>query len=138
MHNIHCQKGLTLTELLVSTALIGIVMMGIISIDYATRKAQDASFDKRQVVVLATSAILEQILNDAAKITGDVAMPGVLFRIGPRQTTCFRQDLNPNPDLITPIDFTDDTWVCYDQQGGNPAVHRCTAAPPFHFSLYSF
>ncbi len=124
-------RGLTLTELLVATILMGIVMLGIISVDYGI-KQMSKSTSNTAFLKMYTSATLQDIARNASLITGNSTDPG--FLINPKRFY-FRQDINATTQAAnnTPADTSDDAWICYDQsQGGANSVniYRCRFNSP--------
>ena len=100
------KKGMTLTELMVSTMLVGIVMLGAISANYAILKSRREATDSASLA-MQTSAIILNITRNASNAVGDANNPGmVMVTIG--SDFCFRQDIP-----VTPGDYADDTWKCY-------------------------
>jgi len=133
--------GLTLVELVVATALVGIVMVGTVSVDYAIRSMRKTTANSASVAI-QTSATMTYIANDVAQATGDASDVGILdctqdndetiyplcdLRDNP--TFCIRQDQN-GPDAFA--DYTDDLWVCYwkplDPTDAN--IYTCQQATP--------
>ncbi len=97
-------RAMTLTELLISTIIIGIIMIGVVSSDSAVRKnAQNQNAST--LLTLNTRAIVNVIINNAALISGYKNDEG--YSVTPNGF-CFRQDING-----TPVDYTDDQWMCY-------------------------
>jgi len=92
--------GMTLTELLVSTALIGIVMLGVVSVEYASKRSQE-NMSRKSIVTTRTSAMLLHIVKNAALAVGDVIDVGIRIRttggINSRYA-CFRQDIPQTPE----------------------------------------
>ena len=116
------KTGLTLTELLVATILMGIVMLGIVSVDYAvkqmTKQTSGTAFLK-----MYTSATLQDIARNAAMMTGDSTHPGLLVFFN---RFYIRQDINAATGAVnnTPNNDDDDAWICYDQSQGGGAPNR--------------
>lgn len=111
--------GMTLTELLVASVMIGIVMVGVASFSLAIKNLQ-RSTDKTVIVALKTKAVMARLTQDAVLAVGDEQDRGVVTRAtGQNNSVCFRQDL-----LNTPDDYTGDTWVCY-YRGNTRVLHRC-------------
>ena len=113
---IFCLKGMTLTEILVATMLVAIVMLGAVSVDYAVRNArksasQDASLTMR------TQATMLLISRDANAAVGDASDPGIVDSpaVG---ALCIRKE--KGGDINT---YSDDEWTCYWQNGTN--IYRC-------------
>ncbi|MFT7538659.1 MAG: prepilin-type N-terminal cleavage/methylation domain-containing protein [Lysobacterales bacterium] len=115
-HILKSNKGVTLTELIISSVLIGIIMLGVMSFSFALKRIEEststgASFDS------TTAGFLSMFSRDVEKATGDSSNHGIITNTtGINNVICFRHDLIPTPpDLPTPHDYTDDEWVCYTQ-----------------------
>lgn len=107
-------KALTLIELLVSTALIAIVMLGSMSVDYAIRSAQQNA-SRTSALYSETSAALMSIVNDGLMAVGNPAFPGIDYdeTDAVDQHICFRHDVDNDP-----ANFANDRWVCYTSEAG--------------------
>ena len=104
---------MTLIELLVATMLMGIVMLGIVSVDFAVRRMQK-NVSKDTFVTMRTSATLLDISKNAAAMTGDQNNSG--FNNGVSSRFCFREDINSSGvSNLTPDSYGDDNWICYQQ-----------------------
>ena len=103
-------RAMTLTELLVSTIIIGIIMIGVVSSDSAVRKnAQNQNAST--LLTLNTRAVVNAIINNASLISGYKNDQGY----SPTANGfCFRQDING-----TPVDYSDDQWMCYTVLASN-------------------
>lgn len=128
---------MTLTELLIAMVLMGIVMLGIVSVDFAVRGMQK-NISRDTVVTMRTSATMLDMAKNAAAMTGDQNNLGWNDSVADRY--CFREDINsssvPNN---TPHDYSDDRWICYQQSGTN--ILKCsgaTGAPPSNCGIGSF
>ncbi|MDP2654541.1 MAG: hypothetical protein Q8Q08_11015 [Candidatus Omnitrophota bacterium] len=110
---------MTLTELIVATILVGIVMVGTVSVDYAIRRTrQSTSFSG--INSLETSATLLHISRNIALAVGDQQNSGIFdLAGGGSDGFCIRQDI-----LTTPGDYTDDEWKCYTRIAQR--IHFCT------------
>lgn len=136
------RKGLSFTELVVATTLMGIVLTGVVSFSFMVKGIQDST-NKSTILSMRTSAFMSHIVKDAAAAVGDPTDMGVLVYedyIAPEHATiCFRHDIP-----VTPDDYSDDIWVCYSH-GHSYNIYRhynvnatkvpctswanCTAAP---------
>ncbi len=114
---IHGQTGLTLTELVIASILVGIVSLGIFSVDYALRGSRAAASDD-SILAMKTWATMEHITKNAKLAVGDINSPGIIASSGSNYL-CFRQDTSS-----TPNDYTDDVWRCYSKFSNN--IHTCT------------
>ena len=136
MKNFYQDKiAVTLTELLVATILMGIVMLGIVSVDFAIRQMSKKT-SSTALLRMYTSSLMQEMAGNAALITGDPTNPGFLF-FPPGNPTRFylRQDINAATGLPnnTPQNTSDDGWICYDQsQGGANAIniYKCRFSSP--------
>lgn len=126
-------KGVTLTELLVSTILIGIVMVGVVGFNLLIKNFQDSSNKGTSIAIKAASA-LSFLRKDAGLAVGNALDSGVLTFFdtpsAPRSTICFRHDSTNSAPNNTPKDYTDDEWFC-TTHGHSFDLHRCgpLAAP---------
>ncbi|MCA9408551.1 MAG: prepilin-type N-terminal cleavage/methylation domain-containing protein [Candidatus Omnitrophica bacterium] len=134
MKNLFNKKnGVTLTELLVSTILIGIVMIGIVGFNFAIKDFQEKS-DKASSAAIKAASALSFLRKDAELAVGNALDSGVLIFYdtpsAPRSTICFRHDSTNNIPNNTPKDYTDDEWFC-TTHGHSFDLHRCgpLAAP---------
>jgi hypothetical protein len=108
---------LSLTELLVSSVLIGIVMVGVAAFSLATKQMRDST-SRATVLSIQTAAALNFIATDAMKAVGDNADRGVVTGSqATRRSICFRHDVND------PTSYADDTWQCYFNDSSR--LYRC-------------
>ncbi len=96
---------MTLTEILVATMLVGIVMLGAVSVDYAVRSARKSASQDSSLSI-RTQATLVRITRDASAAVGDFSSPGIDDTTG--GALCMRKELGG--DLNT---YDDDQWICY-------------------------
>ena len=116
----HDQRGLTLAELLVTTMIIGVVMIGMVSVDYAIRTDEQQQ-SRTSIATLRTQATIQDIVATATQASGDMITQCVQLANLTTDTTnyiCFYRDFG------TPSDFTDDSWQCYTRHTNN--LHKCT------------
>lgn len=104
---IHLKKGMTLTELIIATVLVGIVTLGLVAAEQAVRMSRQSSMRDSQISGQMQATML--VLNRSASLTvGDSADTGIYqYLSGTDMTTCFRQgtgDVNV---------YTDDVWSCW-------------------------
>ena len=123
------ERGLTLTELMITTVVIGIIMAGVLSSDIAVRRQSNAAFNNT-LSSLNVQAMVERIIASATLAVGDSGNPGIVFNANP-QNLCFRQDLNldgsaHNP--ITPANYADDRFACYTVSAGSLLTCNLNAA----------
>lgn len=109
------RNGLTLTELLVSTILIGIVMTGVAAFSLFVKQARDST-GLGTILAVQTAAAMHYIAEDAAKAVGDSSNRGVVFSA---PSICFRHDVND------PASYADDLWQCYWYDAPSDALWKC-------------
>lgn len=102
-------EGMTLTELLVASTMIGILMVGTVSFSFAINRLQKSTSRSTKLAMKMKVAMAE-ISQDAMLAVGNAADRGVYAWTNNKDANsiCFRQDI---PD--TPWNYTDDVWVCY-------------------------
>lgn len=127
------RTGLTLTELLVASVLVGIVMLGAISVDFAIRNTKLGS-SRVEVLSKEVGATILNITRDAMLTAGDNSMDllnanswqatGIYtYDVGDNfKSICFRQDINSTPE-----NYADDPWACYSH-GNDLDIYRCSVA----------
>lgn len=120
MRNNFNQKGLSLAELLVSTVIIGVIMMGIVSVDYALRST-DQQQSRSSITAIRTAAVLDDIVKTSTQASGDAATRCV--QIG-NITTNATNYICIYRDYGTPAEYSDDNWQCFTRIGTN--IHKCT------------
>ena len=112
---------MSLVELLVSTALVGIIMVGVVSVDYATRMSQQKA-SRSGLVAMHTSTTMLEIVQKANITNGIQSVNNSRCVICVNTSDCcFRQDSSNTPAL-----YTDDTFACYTKIGTN--IYKCTRA----------
>lgn len=102
-------SGMTLSELLVSTTLIGIVMIGVASFTLAVKDIQERTH-KASILTMRLTSAMSRIRQDFDRAVGDPSDPGFaeLFDNSTgEQTFCIRFDVN------NPASYADDLWICY-------------------------
>lgn len=123
--NIRTQKALTLTELLVSTILIAIVMVGVASFSFVIKQLQSTT-DKSGLLSMRLAAAMNRMGRDALLTVGDPASPGIqTYSNAGTRSICFRNDVND------PLTYADDKWTCYFyDSGGTNILKRCENLDP--------
>ena len=116
----HHQKGLTLAELLVTTMIIGVVMMGMVSVDFAIR-SNDQQQSRLSVATLRTAATIQDVVATATQAFGDMTTRCIQTA---NLTTDATNYICIYRDWGTPANYTDDSWQCYTRHGNN--LHKCT------------
>ena len=115
------KTAMTLSELLVATAVVGIILLGIISVDYALRSTRQNAA-RGSVLATKVATALTQMANDALLTTGDITNTGVNYDnppAGNARHICFRYD------KTDPNSYTDDRWACYEHSAADNKVNRC-------------
>ena len=130
------RNALTLTELLMTTAIVGIIMLGVVSVDYALRKQNRSSYGSL-LSLLGAQSIAQRVITEATKAVGTSADPGIVVgsqtggpgpvRITDVNTFCIRRDMKNTPT----------SWVCYwrsttlaDTVTGMVNFYTCTKSLP--------
>lgn len=123
--NIRTQKALTLTELLVSTVLIAIVMVGVASFSSVIKQLQSTT-DKSGLLSMRLAAAMNRMGRDALLTVGDPSSPGIqTYSNAGTRSICFRSDVND------PLTYADDKWICYFyDSGGTNILKRCDNPDP--------
>ncbi len=111
--------GLTLVELVVSSLLIAIVLLGVVAFNLSLTQIQDDSFNHSTLSIQASTAL--------SYLKDDIAMtfepngipPGIISRGGANSSLCLRQ-----PDA-TPTPLIDNPWICYIFDNTNNNLKRC-------------
>lgn len=127
------KNGLTLTELLVATILMGIVMAGVAAFSVFIKQARDST-GLGTILSVQTATAMHYITNDAMTAVGDNSNRGVRFDSPGQLSICFRHDVSD------PAVYTDDTWACYWHDVPSDALWQCAiraasaAIPPVSFA----
>lgn len=121
-------------ELLIASVLMGIVLLGIISVDTAVRGMQK-NISRDTFVTMRTSAAMLDIAKNAAAMTGDQNNLGFDNSVSDRY--CFREDIDSSPaPNNTPDVYSDDRWICYQLSGTN--ILKCSDTSPLNCPSGSF
>lgn len=113
------KNGLTFTELLVASILIGIVMIGIASFSFVVKQIQGAT-NRSALLSMRLGGAINYIRRDALLAVGDPSSPGIdTYSAGADRSICFRHDTN------NPASYADDTWVCYYYGPPANVLKRC-------------
>lgn len=142
--NIQQKNAVTLTELLVGTMLIGIVMVGIAAFSNAIKQIH-GSTDKSTILAMRTAFALKQMSADAFLAVGSNLLSdsglsdclpncGLVYKdTGAQRSICFRQDADNDP-----TSYTNDIWICYYDNGTNNIIDRCVGTPVANVPPSSF
>lgn len=108
-------SGLTLMELLISIIIVGVIMMGVVSSDYAIRKHSDSATNSASASI-NLQGYVAHILNNASLAIGNAADKGILIgaEIADVNSFCIRIASTP-------------TWRCYTGLGAG-SLYTCTKA----------
>ena len=126
------KNGLTLTELLVSTILMGIVMAGVAAFSLFVKQARDST-SAGSILTVQTATAMHYIEEDALRAVGDNSDRGVVFDSPGQLSICFRHDVSD------PASYADDTWACYWYDASSDALWKCAdrdasaTIPPANF-----
>ena len=131
--NTRTQNALTLTELLVSTILMGIVMGGVAAFSLFVKQSRDST-GAGTILAVQTATAMHYLVQDANKAVGDNSNRGVISDSPPPRSVCFRHDAS-NPAV-----YTDDTWACYWYDAPSNGLWKCAdrnaiaTVPPANFN----
>jgi hypothetical protein len=131
--NIRTQNALTLTELLVSTILMGIVMGGVAAFSLFVKQSRDST-GAGTILAVQTATAMHYLVQDANKAVGDNSNRGVISDSPVLRSVCFRHDAS-NPAV-----YTDDTWACYWYDAPSNGLWKCAdrnaiaTVPPADFA----
>ncbi len=115
---------MTLTELLVTSVLVGIVTLGLIAAEQAVRLSRNASLRDSQVSI-QIQAIALSLSRDISLTVGDFSDAGIYLQydvLGLLAFSCFRHAAgNVNS-------YSDDLWYCwqYDRRANVPFLQGAT------------
>jgi Tfp pilus assembly protein PilE len=116
------EKGITLTELLVASVLVGIVMIGVASFSISIKHLQNST-NKSTIMEMKTKSAMARVVKDAYLAVGDIMNPGIVaYSAGQNLSICFRQDVN------NPSSYADDIWKCYFRGASNDLL-ACNVPP---------
>ncbi len=107
-----------MTELLVSTVLIGIVMTGVAAFSLFVKQARDST-GKGTILAVQTATAMHYIVADANRVVGDSGNRGVVIDAPGGVSICFRHDTND------PASYADDTWACYWYDNASDGLWKC-------------
>jgi len=118
------KSGLTLTELIVATLVIGVVMLGVASVDIALRQTHKGASQK-SLAVMQNSMMMLRISKDAQIATGDGTNFGIVTNSPTDDIVWIRKEnpANPAPD---PSTYADDIWVSYTFDPATFTLYHCT------------
>lgn len=108
--------GLTLTELIISTAIVGIVMLGVVGSDYAVRYTEKTGRDVA-LTEMRMARMMRHVMQNAYLAIGTSADPGIVMgNIGNNNNNyvCFRHD-DDNDMRVSGAD----EWRCYTKNNSD-------------------
>lgn len=115
------RRGITLTELLVAGILIGIVMLGVISVSFAIKKMQETT-NKAALLAMRATAIVTHMTKNVAMAVGYKDDPGIVVsESSSQQWVSIRQESGDDVSR-----FDDDDWFIYYTDLGNHRLYFCT------------
>ncbi|GEM_PF-1284501 len=122
------QKAITLTELLVASILIGIVMVGVMAVSYAIKSMQDTT-NKGAILSMRTTATMNHISKNVALAIGYKDDPGIVVdivldghgEVDPALAEWFAVRQGSGVDFTR---YDDDIWVVYYKE--NYQLKFCT------------
>lgn len=123
MKNLTC-RGVTLTELIIAMSIVGVIMLGVISVDLAMRKQADNSQTGTYAMLYAQS-VLQPILSTAFRAVGagdDIGFwPNPWTNPFSGRSFCVRTSM-------TPVN-----WVCYTMtpnMSTSGDIYTCNRSTP--------
>lgn len=118
--------GLTLVELVISSLLISIIMLGIVSFNSSFKQIQSNNINDN-TSGFAANVAMNYLRNDITNAVGNYpADTGIETRITPNTYMCLRQPLSSGP---TPMTFSNNPWVCYFFDSTSSSLARCNLTP---------
>ncbi len=120
------RSAMTLTELMIASALVGIVTLGLVAAEFTVRNSRQSSARENQVSAQLQSAML-QLSRDVSLLVGDASDTGIVINTsGNDQTICFREAAG-DPNL-----YSDDLWNCWWYKDSTKELTSCRqlAGPP--------
>jgi hypothetical protein len=106
------KRAVTLVEMIIAVAIVGLVGFGIISAEQALRKHNQSSLQNTTASINAKT-ILSHVVNKVNQAVGSPSDPGLL--IGTPTSLCVRTDISP-------------TWACYTVIA--KSLYRCDLNAP--------
>jgi len=129
--NLRTSKAVTLIELLIAAILVGIVMLGAVSVDFAIRRGRQNMVSSNRMAMELEASML-QMTRDAMATTGYYGEnndgnngnwidSGIdADGSGPILNICFRNIPDNDPNT-----FPGDDWTCYSQVTAQYDILRC-------------
>lgn len=122
---INQSHGLSLTELLIASAIIGIIMTGIAVFTISVRQLQ-ATSQTTMYTNMKLTALMKTIRTDAELTIGDPTDSGIRTNTaGSTRSICFRHDVENTPET-----YSDDLWACWYHHNASPGMRRCYNLDP--------
>lgn len=127
-------KGVTLIELMVAVALLGVILLTAATLDIAARKFFNAS-DRVAEMQCEVNPVLLRIKKDINQVSGSINDSGIFIEIGPTRLR-FRNGSGVDGVYLT----ADDTWGAYVWNTANATIeyYSQTPAPPAAFGNPAF
>ena len=122
------KNGVTLIELMVAVALLGVILLTAATLDVAARKFFNAS-DRVAEMQCEVSPVLLRIKKDINQAQGNINNRGVFIETGPTTRLRFRNGPGVDNVYLT----ADDTWGAYVWNGNNIEFYDSVPAPPAPF-----
>lgn len=116
--------GLSLTELLIASVIIGVIMTGVAVFTISVRQLQ-ASNQTTMYTNIKVTALMKAMKTDAELAIGDPTDSGIRTNTaGSTRSICFRHDVSNTPDI-----YANDIWVCWYHHASSPGLRRCFNVP---------
>ncbi len=115
-------RALTLTELIIATIIVSVVVGGVLAAEYGLRSTGKQVTGDIQVYLM-TRALEDYIRQSVKRVHGDLTTSnsGISIDVS-NKTVCFRRDVEVS-GTYTPNIYIDDNWHCFTLVGTN--VYAC-------------
>lgn len=114
------QKAMTLTELLVASALVGVVTLGLLAGEYTVRSSKVSSLRDSQLSTQMQSTMI-RLTRDASLAVGDAGNSGIrTFTPGTDSTICFREATGAVDST-----YTNTVWNCWWYNSATSELSSC-------------
>jgi type II secretory pathway pseudopilin PulG len=107
-------KAITLTELIIAMSIVGVIMLGVVSSDYAVHKQSSKATSSAQAS-LSAQGILQKIITNAinAQGSGSVSDKGICGNSVPGVCTDLPQSSPGVNDFCIRTVRSPESWACY-------------------------
>ena len=113
------KSGLSLLELVITTMVVAIIVVGIASMEVALRQSEKST-SRNALLAMRTSGLMFHIRKNIELATGDATSPGVVCTTVdlngdclPADTLYIRQENQALPVATRTVNYNDDIWFRY-------------------------